>query len=171
MSKYFNKSITPKQWNAFHTTPMHRSPRDVWLKIICNKIPSSSFLYQNRVKDVEDDKCKQSNEREDARHLLIDCGVKYDVWEAVFKAHLSYLKEINMHRIYKDIQNLTLTKYFIYNLDLKSNIFDFFATIIMVIWTNHYLIHYRSIPFDPQSVIISFNRELDKLSSMESVAL
>jgi hypothetical protein len=171
MPKDFNKTIPRRQWRAFHTTPMHQSPRNVWLKIIHKKIPSKSFLYQSRVKDVENDKCQQCNEREDARHLLMDCGIKFDVWDATFKAHLSYPKDINTHRIFKDIQNLTLNRYYIYSLDLKINIFDFFATIIKVIWTNHYLVHYRNIPFDPPSVIQCINRELDKLSSMESVAL
>ena len=171
MPKDYNKTITRRQWKAFYTTPMHQSPRNVWLKIIYNKIPSNSFLYQSRVKDIENDRCKQCNEREDARHMLMDCGIKLDVWEAIFKAHISYPKEINTHRIFKDIQNLTLDRYFIYNLDLKINIFDFFATIIKVIWTNHYFVHYRNITFDPESVIKSINRELDKLSSMESVVL
>ncbi|EPB89254.1 hypothetical protein HMPREF1544_03878, partial [Mucor circinelloides 1006PhL] len=86
-----------------------------------------------------------------------------------FNEHLSYPTTVNPHRIYKDIQNLTLSRYFIYSLDLKINIFDFIATIIRAIWTHHHLVHYRGIPFDPQTVTSSINLELDKLSNMDSI--
>lgn len=169
LPKDYNSNISPKQWKAFVRTSMHQSPRNLWLKIIHNKVPCRRFLYRSHIKDIENDRCQQCNEIEDARHLFIDCGNKLDVWQTTFNEHLSYPTTVNPHRIYKDIQNLTLSRYFIYSLDLKINIFDFIATIIRAIWTHHHLVHYRGIPFDPQTVTSSINLELDKLSNMDSI--
>ncbi|KAK4510448.1 uncharacterized protein ATC70_011427 [Mucor velutinosus] len=171
LPKDHNKNINPKQWKAFYRSHMHQSPRNLWLKIIYNKVPCRSFLYQSQIKDIENNRCIQCNEVEDARHLLMECGNKHDVWESVFKEHLSYPTTINTHRIYKDMQNLTLSRYYIYNLDLKINIFDLFATIIRIIWTHHFFVHYRGTPFEPQTVVSNINRELDKLSKMDSIDL
>ncbi|KAL7318362.1 hypothetical protein PS15m_004591 [Mucor circinelloides] len=169
LPKDYNSNISPKQWKAFVRASMHQSPRNLWLKIIHNKVPCRRFLYRSHIKDIENDRCQQCNEIEDARHLFIDCGNKLDVWQTTFNEHLSYPTTVNPHRIYKDIQNLTLSRYFIYSLDLKINIFDFIATIIRAIWTHHHLVHYRGIPFDPQTVTSSINLELDKLSNMDSI--
>jgi hypothetical protein len=171
LPKGFNKLIPQQQWKLFYKTPMHQSARNIWYKLIHNKLPTRQMLFQCQVTSVENDKCIQCNEIEDARHLLISCPIKHDVWRAIFVEHVSDPTTTNPHRIYNDIKNLSLTRYLLFKPAMKFNIFDFFGTILRAIWAHHFLVFFQGVPFNPESIVKKINKELVKLSNMDSIEL
>ena len=52
---------------------MYQTSRNLWFKIIHDKVSSKSFLYNMQMKDIESDKCHLCSLREDNMHLLISC--------------------------------------------------------------------------------------------------
>ena len=94
--------------------------------------------------------------------------MKSDIWQESFDKFLSHPKTINPYQLNKNLKNLTLERYYIYNLDLQINIFDFLGTIIRIIWAHHYLQHFHGTPFGPEKITKKITTEIWKLSDMNN---
>ena len=165
----FNNKICKIKWKSFYKQNMHYSARNLWYKMMHHQSSNRSALYTRRLKDIEDDKCLLCNEVEDAKHLLISCNHKLDVWGASFKKFLGYPTTAIPQQIYQSIMHLNLKQYFIYNLDIKITIYDLFATIMRMIWKYHYLQLYQNVPFDHNIICKDINTEVMRLSSLMNI--
>ncbi|GAN02787.1 hypothetical protein MAM1_0028d02234 [Mucor ambiguus] len=95
-------------------------------------------MSQRHLKHAESDRYKLCNEVEDAKLLLISYGHKLDVWDSLFNVFLGYPKSADPYLIYNSTIHFKLDCSFIYNLDTHTTIYDLFATIMRIIWRNHY---------------------------------
>ncbi|GAN01223.1 hypothetical protein MAM1_0005d00655 [Mucor ambiguus] len=130
IGRKFNRNITKAQWKQFYRQNMHNSARNVWYRMIHKLCPSKSALFVRRLRNIEDDKCTLCNDFEDAKHLMVSCPHKNDIWSNIFDQFLGSPKTAIPHQVYQSIVNLNLKPYLIYNLDIKITIFDLFAAII-----------------------------------------
>ncbi|KAL7324041.1 hypothetical protein PS15p_210612 [Mucor circinelloides] len=170
VGNHFNKNITKKQWTAFYKNNMHYSARNVWYRMLHNQTSNKLALYQRGLSHIESDRCDLCNEVEDAKHLLISCAHKIDVWNSTFHEFLGYPKSADPHLVYQSIMLLKLDRYFIYSYDMQFTIYDFFATIIRMIWRHHYSSqHFNAIPFDHNLVSSQISAELIRLSSLKKL--
>ncbi|KAL7332845.1 hypothetical protein PS15p_212253 [Mucor circinelloides] len=169
VGSHFNKNITKKQWTAFYKNNMHYSARNVWYRMLHNQTSNKLALYQRGLSHIESDRCDLCNEVEDAKHLLISCAHKIDVWNSTFNEFLGYPKSADPHLVYQSIMLLKLDRYFIYSYDMQFTIYDFFATIIRMIWRHHYSQHFNAIPFDHNHVSSHISAELIRLSSLKKL--
>lgn len=167
--KGYNNNISKKQWTEFYKTNMHHTARNLWFKVIHNKIPSKSFLYNMQMKDIDSDKCHLCNLREDSMHLLISCVHKKDIWQEIFNKFLGYPRVINPQQTYHDFKNLKMSRYYIYNLDMHINIYDIFSTITRLIWLHHFNHVLNSVPFNSTIVSKKICSELHRMSNMNDL--
>ncbi|KAG1125457.1 hypothetical protein G6F42_008694 [Rhizopus arrhizus] len=166
VGSHFNKNVTKKQWTAFYKNNMHYSARNVWYRMLHNQTSNKLALYQRGLSHIESDRCDLCNEVEDAKHLLISCAHKIDVWNSTFNEFLGYPKSADPHLVYKSIMLLKLEHYFIYSYDMHFTIYDFFATIIRMVRKNHYQQFYNYTPFDSTQACRQSSAELIRLSNL-----
>ncbi|KAK4519871.1 uncharacterized protein ATC70_010115 [Mucor velutinosus] len=107
------------------------------------------------------------NDTEDAKHLMVSCPHKNDIWSNIFEQFLGYPKVANPQQVYQSIVNLNLKQYFIYNLDIKITIFDLFAATIRMIWRFHLLQTFEGVPFDTNNVTNKISAEVMRLSDLK----
>ena len=169
LPKGYNNNISKKQWTEFYKTNMHHTTRNLWFKVIHDKIPSKSFLYNMQIKDIDSDKCHLCNLREDSMHLLISCVHKKDIWQEIFNKFLGYPRVVNPQQTYHDFKNLKLSRYYIYNLDMHINIYDIFSTITRLIWLHHFNHVLNSVPFNSTIVSKKICSELYRMSNMNDL--
>ncbi|KAK4513077.1 uncharacterized protein ATC70_011523 [Mucor velutinosus] len=167
VGRKFNHTISKVQWKHFYHQNMHHSVRNVWYRMIHKQCPSKSALFVRRLRNVEDDKCTLCNDTEDAKHLMVSCPHKNDIWSNIFEQFLGYPKVANPQQVYQSIVNLNLKQYFIYNLDIKITIFDLFAATIRMIWRFHLLQTFEGVPFDTNNVTNKISAEVMRLSDLK----
>jgi hypothetical protein len=63
---------------------------------------------------------------------------------------------------------MNLTRYSIYNLDIKFTTYELFTSIMRTIWKYHYLQLYESAPFDTNQVCMHINTEVMRLSVLKN---
>ncbi|KAK4521890.1 uncharacterized protein ATC70_004428 [Mucor velutinosus] len=83
VGRKFNHTISKAQWKHFYHQNMHHSVRNVWYRMIHKQCPSKSALFVRRLRNVEDDKCTLCNDTEDAKHLMVSCPHKNDIWSNI----------------------------------------------------------------------------------------
>ncbi|GAN11516.1 hypothetical protein MAM1_0651c11079 [Mucor ambiguus] len=139
------------------------------IQIIHKQSSNKLAMSQRQLKHAESDRCELCNEVEDAKHLLISCVHKPDVWDSSFNEFLGYPKSADPHLIYKSIMFFQLDRYFIYSLDIHTTFYyNFFATIMGIIWRNHYQSFYNHIPFDSTIQVCCQTRsEMLRLSNLK----
>ena len=145
---------------------MHYSARNLWYRMLHKQSSNKLALFQRNLPNIESDRCDLCNEVEDAKHLLISCAHKIDVWNSTFNEFLGYPKSADHHLVYNNIMLLKLDRYFIYSLDMHFTILDFFATIMRMIWRNHFQQFYNFTPFDANTVCRQISAELIRLSNL-----
>ena len=139
VGRHFSNRLGKHQWKTFYQKNMYYSARNLWWYRMIHKQSSNKLaMSQRHLKHAASDRCELCNEVEDARHLLISCGHKMDVWESSLKEFLGYPKFADPRLIYNSIMLFQLDRYFIYNLDIHITMYDLFATIMRIIWRNHY---------------------------------
>jgi hypothetical protein len=69
---------------------MRYSARNLWFKMMHHQSSNRPALFKKKLKDRKDEKCQLCNKTEDAKHLLISCNHKLDVWDESFKKFLGY---------------------------------------------------------------------------------
>jgi hypothetical protein len=166
VGRHFNRNIPKKQWTAFYKNNMHYSARNLWYRMLHKQSSNKLALFQRQLPNMESDRCDLCNEVEDAKHLLISCAHKIDVWTSTFNEFLGYPKSADPHLIYNNIMLLNLDRYLIYSYDMQFTIYDFFATIMRMIWKNHFQQLFNYIPFDPNLVCRQISAELIRLSNL-----
>ncbi|KAK4514843.1 uncharacterized protein ATC70_002448 [Mucor velutinosus] len=169
VGRHFNNNISKKQWTAFYKNDMHYSARNLWYRMLHQQSPNKLALFQRHLPNLESDHCDLCNEVEDAKHLLISCAHKIDVWNSTFNEFLSYPKNADPRLVYNNIMLLKLERYLIYSYDMQFTIYDFFATIMRMIWRNHFQQLYNYIPFDPSVVCRQIRAELIRLSNLRKL--
>jgi hypothetical protein len=169
VGRKFNNNLTKKQWKTFYKNNMHYSARNLWYRMLHQQTSNNLAMYQRNLSDFESDRCQLCNEMEDAKHLLVSCVHKLDVWNSSFHEFLGYPKTANPHLIYKSIMQFKLDRYFIYNIDLHITIYDLFATIMRMIWRNHYQQFYNHIPFNSINVCRQISAEVIRLSNLRQL--
>jgi hypothetical protein len=167
IGRKFNKTITKAQWKQFYHQNMHYSARNVWYRMIHKQCPCKSALFVRRLRNIEDDKCTLCNDTEDAKHLMVSCPHKNDIWSNIFEQFLGSPKTAIPHQVYQSIVNLNLKQYLIYNLDIKITIFDLFAATIRMIWRFHHLQTFEGVPFDISNVTSKICAEVMRLSDLK----
>jgi hypothetical protein len=163
---HFSDQLSKQQWKTFYKNNMHYSARNLWYRMIHKQSSNKLAMSQRQLKQAESDRCELCNEVEDAKHLLISCVHKLDVWDSSFNEFLGYPKSADPHLIYKSIMFFQLDHYFIYSLDVHITIYDLFATIMRIIWRNHYQSFYNHIPFDSIQVCRQTRSEVLRLSNL-----
>ncbi|CAO0798869.1 unnamed protein product [Mucor circinelloides] len=166
VGRHFNRNISKKQWTTFYKNNMHYSARNLWYRMLHKQSSNKLALFQRNLPNIESDRCDLCNEVEDAKHLLISCAHKIDVWNSTFNEFLGYPKSADPHLVYNNIMLLKLDRYFIYSLDMHFTILDFFATIMRMIWRNHFQQFYNFTPFDANTVCRQISAELIRLSNL-----
>ncbi|KAK4518952.1 poly(A)-specific ribonuclease [Mucor velutinosus] len=124
VSRNFSNHLNKQQWQTFYKNNMHYSARNLWYRMIHKQSSNKLAMSQLYLKHAESDRYKLCYEVEGAKHLLISCVHKLDVWDSSFNEFLGYPKSADPHLIYKSITLFKLNRYFIYNLDIHITIFD-----------------------------------------------
>lgn len=167
VGRHFSNGLSKHHRNQFYKNNMHYSARNLWYRMIHKQSSHKVAMYQRQLRHADSDRCDLCNEAEDAKHLLISCVHKLDVWDSSFNEFLGYPKVADPHSIYQSIILFKLERYFIYNLDLHITIYDFFATIMRSIWRHHYQQFYNAIPFNSRQVCHQIRLELLRLSNLK----
>ena len=158
----FNNAISNKKWLSFVNTTMHYSPKNLWYRLLHNKMSNKQYMHQN-YDWVEDNKYQFCNSVETEKHLLFSCPHKQDVWEAIFKQHFGPPHSLQVNVLFKNMKSLNLDNYYIRNLDMQASIIDIFTTTLRHIWAAHWRHFYDGVPFDCSIVTDRINKELQKL--------
>jgi hypothetical protein len=166
VGRHFNNNIPKQQWTAFYKNTMHYSARNLWYRMLHKQSSNKLALFQRNLPNMESDRCDLCNEVEDAKHLLISCVHKIDVWNSTFNEFLGYPKSADPNLVYNNLMSFKLDRYFIYSYDMRFTIYDFFGTIMRMIWRNHFQQFYNYIPFDPNVVCRQISTELIRLSNL-----
>ncbi|EPB81257.1 hypothetical protein HMPREF1544_12023 [Mucor circinelloides 1006PhL] len=87
---------------------MHYSARNLWYRMLHKQSSNKLALFQRNLPNIESDRCDLCNEVEDAKHLLISCAHKIDVWNSTFNEFLGYPKSADPHLVYNNIMLLKL---------------------------------------------------------------
>ncbi|KAK4522081.1 Mediator of RNA polymerase II transcription subunit 20 (Mediator complex subunit 20) [Mucor velutinosus] len=167
VGRNFSNHLSKQQWQTFYKNNMHYSARNLWYRMIHKQSSNKLAMSQLHLKHAESDRCELCYEVEDAKHFLISCVHKLDVWDSSFNEFLGYPKSADSHLIYKSVILFKLDRYFIYNLDIHITIFDLFATIMRIIWRNHYQQLYNHMPFDSIQTSRQIRTEVLRLSNLK----
>ncbi|KAK4517108.1 uncharacterized protein ATC70_000438 [Mucor velutinosus] len=166
----FSNHLSKQQWQTFYKNNMHYSARNLWYRMIHKQSSNKLVMSQLHLKHAESDECELCYKMEDAKHLLISCVHKLDVWDSSFNEFLGYPKSADPHLIYKSITLFKLDRYFIYNLDIHITIFDLLATIMRIIWRNHYQQLYNHMHFDSIQISRQIRTEVLRLSNLKQLS-
>ncbi|EPB81297.1 hypothetical protein HMPREF1544_11991 [Mucor circinelloides 1006PhL] len=155
VGRHFNNNLTKKQWRTLYKNTMHFSARNLSYRMIHQQSSTKLAFTQRYLPNADSDRCDLCNEVEDAKHLFISCVLKLVVWDSSFNEFLSSPKSVNPHHhaIYRSIMRFKLDHYLIFSSPDHVTIYDIFATIMRMIWRNHYQQFYHFIPFDSLQVL------------------
>ncbi|EIE91397.1 hypothetical protein RO3G_16108 [Rhizopus delemar RA 99-880] len=162
-------NISPNNWKAFISSPMHHIPRNVWYRLRHKKLSTRANLHRIIPAKVDDDYFQLCKLPKTEQHMLFTCIQKQDLWNAAFKKYLSNPKDPNCSSIFEDLSTLRLSKYYILHYHDKFTIYDFFATVIRFIWKAHWQQFFKQTPVVDEIVINQIQKELLKLSAYNSL--
>ncbi|KAG1630255.1 hypothetical protein G6F44_011393 [Rhizopus delemar] len=162
-------NISPNNWKAFISSPMHHIPRIVWYRLLHKKLSTRASLHRIIPAKVDDDYCQLCNLPETEQHMLFTCIQKQDLWNAAFKKYLSNPKDPNYSSIFEDLSTLRLFKYYILHYHDNFIIYDFFATVIRFIWKVHWKQFFEETPVMDEIAFNQIQKELLKLFAYNSL--
>jgi hypothetical protein len=158
---------SPKDLNTFIKSRMYPSPRNVWFRMIQDKLITRQKLIRDSRK-VDDDLCQLCFHKETSEHMIITCPYKKDIWIKLLKAFIASPNNPRLHQLYHDMLTLDFTCYTLLKLDLHCSIFDIISTTIRFAWRSHWQFMFEGIPIDEYNIFDNICKELCKISSYQS---
>ncbi|OBZ81413.1 hypothetical protein A0J61_10538, partial [Choanephora cucurbitarum] len=141
-----NPMINAASWRSFIQTPMLAPIRNVWFRLIHQKISNRVYMHQIMPRTMDDDLCTLCQQPEPANHLMFLYPHKELVWTEAFEGY--FRQSNNINRIAKDIIHLRLSNYVIKAPD-RITIYDAMGAILFGVWCAHWQLHFEGVPFEP----------------------
>lgn len=82
-------AISRRNWSLFYITSMQYSARNLWYKLIFDKVSSKTNLQRIIPQQVPDGFCQYCLMSEKTGYMLFMCDHKADVWSSVLADHLA----------------------------------------------------------------------------------
>lgn len=161
--RFYNPNIHASGWVQFIQNPMHPPARNLWYRLLQQKLSNKSTLAMIPG-IVDSDRCFFCNQIETAEHLLFSCPHKKDIWINVLPTYLSNFSSFSIHSVFKHMSQLTLDSFLFRPSVPLITIIDLLATIMYQIWKAHWRQHFDSIPFHPMRVIPLIHKDLQILN-------
>ncbi|KAF9179149.1 hypothetical protein BGZ51_007195, partial [Haplosporangium sp. Z 767] len=80
--------FTSSFWKGFWKEPIPHNARNVWRRLLINKLPSGTRLHAIIPEMIEPLCRKCSNGLETDRHLLFSCFKKLEVWQGALRKYI-----------------------------------------------------------------------------------
>ncbi|KAG9062176.1 hypothetical protein KI688_006508 [Linnemannia hyalina] len=141
--------LTPAFWNEFWKNKLPHNARNVWWRLLINKLPSGSFLNSILPDMVESPICRICQvHMETSRHLLFSCPKKLEIWEGALSRY---------------VEERTWTADFVCSLFFPSPecieprdgfpLFLLLGAILATVWRYHFAFVLEGQAFEPRIVL------------------
>ncbi|KAI9332639.1 hypothetical protein BD770DRAFT_416333 [Pilaira anomala] len=152
--------ISHEKLQSFWSSPMLLPARQVWYRVLANKIPHGLAMPCMQV--IDSSLCRLCYESEDDfTHFVVSCPVKLDIWYSVL--HKQYpVDNIPLEALLSSLCRIKFPN-FIKTNAAKSKYYTIISTIQYCIWTHFWKHTIDGVPFNPTNVQQTINRNIDIL--------
>lgn len=152
-------SVSPKALSYFWSAPMFLQARSLWYRVMCKKIPHTSFLY--KIKTVDSPNCRLCHGQEDTlSHFLVYCPQKRIIWETVLNYHFPTF-EFSVEDILQLLYSLHSP--FPSHSSLQISLIATISTILWNTWIFYWQFIIQHSPFQTEVII---NKTLSQISTL-----
>lgn len=149
----------------FLAIEMKSTSRNLWFRLLHNKIPSRSSLRP--ILQLPDDLCLSCGSIETACHLLFTCPAQFEIWRNFLVLYFAICPPLDMQQIYHYTTALQVAP----NLQLLDNYLkvsplEVITCILSAIWSAHWRHHFDHIPIVDQSVLDSATKQVRYISAL-----
>ncbi|KAG1324601.1 hypothetical protein G6F63_012521 [Rhizopus arrhizus] len=147
----FPYNLLPVKWSAFWSFPLLHQIRNVWYRLLHQKLPFKSFLHRICPNFFPYAGCELCGlHEEDFLHFFLHCPLKIAVWQAIWLKFFT-TSTFTPSAVFSA---LTLFKF----PTLTSGVLDcqpsvVFGHTLLAIWRAHWSLVFDSVPFLPSRVI------------------
>ncbi|KAG0874994.1 hypothetical protein G6F62_011255 [Rhizopus arrhizus] len=161
-SPIFDPPISAKQWSRFWKGDVPLKSRDVWYRIIFNKLSCRQNLHRLLPTSFTDPLCPLcSSAIEDPLHFVLTCHYKHPLWEYIWDVYFD--QPFSQRAVKLAIFSLQLPKT---NYAHRSHPpFQLIACAILSLWSAHWAFVFSETPFDFSTVLANVFKHLSKLQS------
>lgn len=133
----------------FWGTPMLLPARDLWYRVLCNKLPTGEYLHTiNRRESPTCILC--SYVADNFLHFLVACPRKFAVWQNALGSFLPWLT-FSPDMIFLTLRSLIIPSTIPRSLQRPYLILV--STIQFLLWKGYWRLIFDNIPFDPEHVL------------------
>jgi hypothetical protein len=158
----FDPPISAKQWSRFWKGDVPLKSRDVWYRIIYNKLSCRQNLHRLLPTSFTDLLCPLcSSAVEDPLHFVLTCHYKHPLWEYIWDAYFDQL--FSQRAVKLAIFSLQLPKTNYAHRSHSS--FQLIACAILSLWSAHWVFVFSETPFEFSVVLANVFKHLSKLQS------
>ncbi|KAG1314597.1 hypothetical protein G6F64_001345 [Rhizopus arrhizus] len=160
----FDPPISERQWKMFWNSNIPFKARDVWYRVLHNKLSCQLALHHAIPTIFEDPSCPLcSTNPENSTHFLYSCQYKHPIWEYLWDTYFDTpFSQPALHRALFSLQ-FPKVKY-IYE---QLSPFQFIACTLLAIWSSHWSVVFSESRFALPDVIKLFNKHLASYNRSE----
>lgn len=161
---FFDPQIAPRQWKVFWNEDIPFKARDVWYRLLHNKLPCRLTLRRTLPTIFVDPACLLcSSAPESCTHFVYSCQHKHPVWEYIWDMYFDTpFSQPALHRALFSLQ-LPKTK-FMYK---HTSSFQYLACTLLAIWSSHWSMTFSDSRFALPDVIKLFKKHVTSLNTVE----
>lgn len=160
-------ALNRSHMKLFLATNMKSTPRNLWFRLIHNKIPAKANICH--ILKLPDDRCPYCGQIETSSHLLITCPTHLDIWRNFFHLYIDFTPPLRLDKLYQDIISLKVIHYKLLDSALKINHFELFSSILTSIWNAHWRLHFDQIEIVDQAVLDSSTKLIRYISTLNNL--
>ncbi|KAG1540333.1 hypothetical protein G6F49_012159 [Rhizopus delemar] len=161
---FFDPQIAPRRWKVFWNEDIPFKARDVWYRLLHNKLPCRLTLRRTLPTIFVDPACLLcSSAPESCTHFVYSCQHKHPVWEYIWDMYFDTpFSQPALHRALFSLQ-LPKTK-FMYK---HTSSFQYLACTLLAIWSSHWSMTFSDSRFALPDVIKLFKKHVTSLNTVE----
>lgn len=161
---FFDPQIAPRQWKMFWNEDIPFKARDVWYRLLHNKLPCRLTLHRTLPTIFIDPACLLcSSAPESCTHFVYSCQHKHPVWEYIWDTYFDTpFSQPALHHALFSLQ-IPKTK-FMYK---HTSSFQYLACTLLAIWSSHWSMTFSDSRFALPDVIKLFKKHVTSLNTVE----
>ncbi|KAG1142775.1 hypothetical protein G6F37_007348 [Rhizopus arrhizus] len=157
----FSPTISRRQWYMFWKEDIPLKARDVWYRLLHNKLPCRSTLHSTLPSFFVDPVCQIcSTIAESSTHFVYSCHHKHPIWEYIWDTYID--TPFSQPALHSAIFSLNMPT--VKSIYKNTSSFQFLACTLLAIWSSHWSFIFAGSRFALPEVITLIQKHLDTLN-------